>query len=110
MMNGRLYVAFGVALMLFALLAASLSSPRTTIGQETDVAIQDGGGSDVGSGAFGPGDQANPPASLPDTGAGASAGGSFGLMPYALLGGLGVTLVATGVVTSRRRRQKKTRN
>ena len=101
-MNGKPFIAAGVTLIVFGLLAFGLSTPTTTIGQETDVAVEDDG-SDVGNGVVGPDDEAAPPASLPNTGTGSAASvSSLKLTLFAVLGGIGLALVAGGVITSRR--------
>ena len=96
LLNGRIVVVVGVALTLVSLLAFSLSSPRTTIGLETDAG--------VGAGAEGP---ADPPSSLPESGAsGVTDGGSStGVLLLSMLGALGVALTGAGLIANRRRQR-----
>ncbi len=103
-LNGKLIVAAGVLLAVVGLLAFSLTSPATTMGQEadagltTDVPVDDDGG-DVGAGALGPG-------SLPDTGTGGSQviDGSTSVLLVSMLAALAVALTGAGVIAVRRGR------
>ena len=98
LLNGRMFVAAGVVLMLAGLLVFSFASPRTTIGQETDVPPAS---DDVGAGGAGPSD---PPASLPDTGSGgyADRAGSSRVLLITMLGALGLSLAGAGTLAARR--------
>lgn len=99
--NGRSLVALGAALIVISLLAFGMAAPSTTLGQETDVPVQTP--DDVGGVGDGP---TAPPASLPDTGTGTSTGFRGGiegssLLLIGMLAAAGLTLVGTGLVTSR---------
>ena len=123
-LNGKLAVAFGVMLLLAGLLAFSFAAPTTTVGQETDIPVDDGDdevddaddadddvddvdddGSDVDSGAEGPDDDADPPASLPNTGSGDGFSGGVNaakIALIALLAALGISLAGAGAIAARR--------
>lgn len=98
LLNGRFVVAVGVALALVSLIAFSLSSPSVSVGQETDVVVDDDTG-DTGDLT------AAPPASLPEAGGGVATeqNSSTGTLLVSLLGALGVALVGAGLALNRRR-------
>lgn len=109
--SGKLFVAAGVMLVLVGLLAFGFATPATTIGQETDVSVdQPDDGSDVGSGAVGPEDAANPPASLPNAGGAdyASGPGLAKAVLITLLVGVGLSLAGAGALVARRGQEHST--
>lgn len=106
----RWLAALGVAVVVAGLLAFTIATPSKTIGFETDVpTIEDPGSQGPTTGDTN-GENANPPASLPDAGTGFQEDTS--VRPVLLIGmlaALGVTLGGAGLVAARQTRRVEDR-
>lgn len=95
--NGQVVTMFGALLLLMGLLAFSMSSPGVALGGDPGL------GTDVNAGVSA---GAQPPASLPSTGASVATddNGGTSLVLAMALAAVGVTLMGAGFVAVQRKR------